>query len=142
MPYSRICCIYYRLKYSSPNRSKNKTKQNKSHKYSIPFGKWRFQKKKIRRMGQKQERIKQKERQHYGQKNKRGDIEKWKQTGSPEIPDRGETSESPQAASVYGDVVAQLVERRPRNPMDSMTRGSNPVWSIRTICESFSESKC
>ena len=30
------------------------------------------------------------------QKNKRGDnIEKWDQTGSPEIPDRGETSEIP-----------------------------------------------
>ena len=27
--------------------------------------------------------------------NKRGDIEKWDQTGSPEIPDRGETSEIP-----------------------------------------------
>ena len=26
---------------------------------------------------------------------------------------------------VSGDVVAQLVERRPRDPMDSMTRGSN-----------------
>ena len=30
----------------------------------------------------------------------------------------------------YGDVVAQLVERRPRDPM---TRGSNPVWSRRKI---------
>ena len=28
------------------------------------------------------------------QKNKRGDLEKWDQTDSPEIPDRGETSES------------------------------------------------
>ena len=26
-----------------------------------------------------------------------------------------------------GDVVAQLVERRPQDPMDSMTRGSNPI---------------
>ena len=41
-----------------------------------------------------------------------------------------------------GDVVAQLVERRPRDPMgDSMTRGSNPVRSTQTISESFSESK-
>ena len=38
-------------------------------------------------MGQKQNRTRQ--------KNKRGDIEKWDQTGSPEIPDRGETSEIP-----------------------------------------------
>ena len=28
-----------------------------------------------------------------------------------------------------GDVVAQLVERRPRDPMDAMDRGSNPVRS-------------
>ena len=34
--------------------------------------------------------------------------------------------------------VAQLVERRIRDPKD---RGSNPVWSTRTICESFSEWK-
>ena len=31
------------------------------------------------------------------QKNKRGDIEKWYQTDSPEIPDRGETSEIPRS---------------------------------------------
>ena len=29
------------------------------------------------------------------QKNKGGDIEKWDQTESPEIPDMGETSETP-----------------------------------------------
>ena len=29
------------------------------------------------------------------QKNKRGDISNWDQTGSPEIPDKGETSEMP-----------------------------------------------
>ena len=40
------------------------------------------------------------------------------------------------------DVVSQLVERRPRDPMDSMTRGSNPVRSTIKHCESFSESKC
>ena len=45
---------------------------------------------------------------------------------------------------VLGDVVAQLIELRPRpqNPMDSMIRGSNPIRSTRKICESFSESKC
>ena len=36
-----------------------------------------------------------------------------------------------------GDVVAQLVERQPRDPMDSLTRGSNPVRSTRKICEIF-----
>ena len=39
--------------------------------------------------------------------------------------------------SRLGDVVAQLVERRPRDPMDSMIRGSNPVRSSRKNCESF-----
>ena len=37
------------------------------------------------------------------------------------------------------DGVAQLVERP---TLDPKTRGSNPVRSTRTICESFSESKC
>ena len=36
-----------------------------------------------------------------------------------------------------GDVVAQWVECRPRDPMDPSTRGSNPVRSTRNICEFF-----
>ena len=48
-------------------------------------------------MGQKQKRIRQKERQDQAEENKREDIEKWDQTDSPEMPDRGETSESPAA---------------------------------------------
>ena len=36
-----------------------------------------------------------------------------------------------------GDVVAQLVERWPRDPMDSMVRGSNPVRSTSKNCEFF-----
>ena len=32
----------------------------------------------------------------------------------------------------WGDGVAQLVERRPQDPMDFMTRGSNPVRNTRT----------
>ena len=42
----------------------------------------------------------------------------------------------------WGDGVAQLVERQPQDPMDSMIRGTNPVRSTRKICESFSELKC
>ena len=42
-----------------------------------------------------QKRIRQEERQDYRQKNKRGDIEKWDQTDSPEIPDRGRLQKSP-----------------------------------------------
>ena len=41
----------------------------------------------------------------------------------------------PISCHLQGDVVAQWVERRPRDPMDSMTRGSNPVRSTRKICE-------
>ena len=36
----------------------------------------------------------------------------------------------------------KLVEHRPQDPMDSRTRGSNPVRSTNKIYESFSESKC
>ena len=33
--------------------------------------------------------------------------------------------------------VNQLVERRPQDRMDSMTRGSNPILSTRKSCEFF-----
>ena len=46
-----------------------------------------------------------------------------------------------ECTKVYGDVVAQLVECWPRDPMDSMIRGSNSVRSTRKMCESYSESK-
>ena len=46
-------------------------------------------------MDQKQTRIKQNEQQDYRQKNKRGDIEKWVQTESSDVPDSAETSEIP-----------------------------------------------
>ena len=47
-------------------------------------------------MGQKQKRIRQKERQDKAaEKKKRADIESWDQTDSLEIPDRGETSKMP-----------------------------------------------
>ena len=36
-----------------------------------------------------------------------------------------------------GDGVSQWVERRPQDPMDSMTRGSNPVRNTRKMCEFF-----
>ena len=51
---------------------------------------------------------------------------------------------SGQSSSSYmcGDGVAQLVERRPQDPMDSITRGSNPVRSTRKICEFFSQKCC
>ena len=42
-------------------------------------------------MGEEQKRVRQ--------KNKRGYIEKWEQTDSPAIPDRGETSDIPSLPS-------------------------------------------
>ena len=46
-------------------------------------------------MGQKQKRIRLRKSNRTRQKNKRGDKEKWDQTDSPEIPDKGEISEIP-----------------------------------------------
>ena len=54
-----------------------------------------FREKEVRRIGQKQKRLRQKERQDYSQKNKRGDIEKCDETDSTKITDRGKTLEVP-----------------------------------------------
>ena len=80
MPYATIVLISLPLKKGATLKS-------------LPFGKWRFREEEVRRMGQKQKRIRQKERQKKEQK--RSYIYKWDQTNSPEIPDRRETSESP-----------------------------------------------
>ena len=62
VPCGIVCCIYHQLKYSSPNRSKKPPKTGKSH-TEEPFGKSRFmEKENVRKMGQKQKRIRQKER--------------------------------------------------------------------------------
>ena len=45
MPYGSICCTYHQLKYSSPNRSKTKTRATLK---SLPFGKRRFREKEVR----------------------------------------------------------------------------------------------
>ena len=37
----------------------------------------------------------------------------------------------------WGDGVAQLVERRTQDSMNSVTRGSNPIRSTGKICEFF-----
>ena len=87
MPYGNICCTYHQLKYSTPNRSKEK--QNKS----LPLGKWRFIEKEVGEWANSRKGYDRKSNRTR-QKNKRGDIEKWDHTESPEIPDRGETSET------------------------------------------------
>ena len=40
-----------------------KNKKTRATQKSLPFGKWRFREKAVRRMGQKQKRIRQKQRQ-------------------------------------------------------------------------------
>ena len=66
--------IWQHTLHTCPNRSK---KPPRSTQKIIPFGKWRFREKEVRRMGQTQKRIRQKGQQDYRQKNKRGDTEKW-----------------------------------------------------------------
>ena len=75
MPFGSICCTYHQLKYSYPNRS-NKNKKTRATQKSLPFGKWRFGGKEVRRMGQKQTRIYDRKSDRTRQKNKRVDIEK------------------------------------------------------------------
>ena len=75
---------YNQLKYPSPNRSNNNKKTRITQK-SLPFGKWRFREKEVRRMGQKQKMIKQKEQQDYAEEQERR-LERWDQTDRPEIP--------------------------------------------------------
>ena len=95
---SAIC--QHKLKYSSPNRS-NKQETRATQK-SLPFGKWRFRGKQIRRMGHKQKRIRQKLRKsnRTRQKNKRGDIvgSNWQPWDSRQ---RGDITNPP--ASLQGD---------------------------------------
>ena len=70
-----------------------KKKKTKSHtKDTILFGKWRFREKEVRRMGQKQNETRQKERPGWADEQVMRYIDKCDQTDSPEIPDRGETS--------------------------------------------------
>jgi hypothetical protein len=102
-----IGCTYHQLKYSSPNRS-NKTKQE-PHKRAYLSENGGLGK---NRSGEWPKSRKGKERNsdRTRQKNKRGDIEKWDQTESPEIPDRGEeTSEIPGLPS--GGVKKKLKEK-------------------------------
>ena len=86
-----IGCTYHQLKYSSPNGSnKKKTRATQKSIYlSDNEGKNRSGEWAKRRKGS------DRNSDRTRKKNKRGDIEKWDQTDSLEIPDRGETSEIP-----------------------------------------------
>ena len=97
MPCGSIRCTYHQLKYSSPNRSTKNPKKQDPHKIAYlsengglgwnKSGEWAKSRK-----GSDEDRKSNRTRQ---KKNKRRDIEKSDQTGSPEIPDSGETSEIP-----------------------------------------------
>ena len=80
--------------------------------------KWRFRQKEARRMGLKKRKGYDKNSGRTRQKNKRGNMETWDQTGSPEIPDMGETSEMPGLPSGGRSVQRQ----RCGGPSTSMVR--------------------
>ena len=103
MPYGSMRCTYHRLKYSSPNRPKTTIQEPDERAYLSENGGLGKN-----RSGEWAKSRKGKERNsdRTRQKNKRGDIEKWDQNGSPEIPDRGKTSEIPRPP--FGDTVKQL----------------------------------
>ena len=89
MPYGNICCTY-QLKYWS-NRSK--TNKQEPHKRAYLSENGSFGEKKSGEWAKSRKGQDKKNRTR--QKNKTGALEKWDQTGSLEIPDRGETSENP-----------------------------------------------
>ena len=103
VPYGSICCTYHQLNYSSPNRS-NKQKRQEPHKRAYLLENGGLGEKKSGEWAQSRKRIRQTLRRsnRNRQKNKRGDIEKWDQTGSSQIPDRGETSDTPGLTSGVG----------------------------------------
>ena len=74
--------------------AKTKIKQE-PHKRGYLSKNWGFREKQFRRMGQKQKKVSKTERATGLGRRTRGDIEKWDQTDSPEISDRGETSGIP-----------------------------------------------
>ena len=90
MPHGRICCTYHQVKASSPNRSKQK-----SHTKEPTFRKMEVCGKRSQENGPKVEKEKTERATGLGRRTKRGDLEKWDQTGSLEILDWGEPSENP-----------------------------------------------
>ena len=94
MPYGTIGCTYHQLKYSSPNCSNKQTK-DKSHTKEPTFQKMEVWIKTDQETGPKAEQDKTEIATWQGRRT-REDIEKWDQTGSSAIPDRGETLEIPQ----------------------------------------------
>ena len=72
--------------YSTHSLLATQTKQKtRATQKILPFGKWRFKENEVRRMGQKQKLIRQKERQDFAEeKREEIYIEKWDKTDSPE----------------------------------------------------------
>ena len=94
MPYGNKCCTYQELKYSSPAQAKKRQETHKRAYLSenIGLGKQRSGEWAQSRKGSDRKSDKTR------QKSKGGDIEKWHQTGSPEIPDSGGDIRKPQAS--------------------------------------------
>ena len=102
VPYGNTCCMYHQLKYLSPIRSKAPTTtKTRATQKSLPFGgKMRFR---AKREWAKAEKDKTERVRGLRQKNFTDeDIEKWDQTDSPEISDRGRHQKSPSLPS--GDI--------------------------------------
>ena len=84
-----IYCFIEGFQASQPHRAFKKTRA--THTKNLLFGKWRFRREKSQENG-----LKSRKSDRTRHKNKRGyNIEKWDQTDSPEIPDKGETSQIP-----------------------------------------------
>ena len=85
---------YHQLKYSSPNHSKNNKKQEPHKRAYLSENVKRGQKN-----GPKAKKDKTERATGHGRRTR--DIEKSDQTDSPQISDRGETSESPASLQQY-----------------------------------------
>ena len=72
---------------------KTKNKQTRATQKSLPFGKRKFREKRGQENGPKAEKDTIQRATGLGRRSKRGDIAKWDQTESHEIPDRGKKSE-------------------------------------------------
>ena len=81
-------------------------------------------------MGQKQKRIRPEKSNRTRQKNKRGDAEKWDQTGIPEFPDKGEASEIPGLPSGGSETGSVLAERVKTVKRQRRTQSSTHVLQL------------
>ena len=112
VPYGSSCCTYRQLKYSSPNRSKQKQK-DKSHTKEPTFPKMEVWGESGQENVPKAEKDKTERATGLGRRTSEEIIiETWDQTDSPEISEMGETSEIPRPP-FWGDLHRGMYERVP-----------------------------